>query len=834
MRNTFRHITAIVAIALLGSTAMTSWAQKTYTDEEKAAIKTKKQVIDNGDGSYQLKLETFVTGESSNLYQKTTTAKPMDIVLVLDVSGSMKTADMSAPADTTARNSQAYTYNGYNNSNYLYLHTDGNYYDVSRTTSTSGYNYTVHTEWWNENVEYSYNGYTNTYYYLHSDGNYYEVKRDTAKGGRNNNTTYYLLYYTVGSTKYYLSGTSTQTKQPTTPTRGNSTIWTGKLYERSPQTIYCLTYTVGSTQYYLSGTSVSTSISGATGNNQTIWTGVLYQANAGASITRLAALQNAVYNFIDSIAVKSDDANPHKLAIVKFASNKRNTVGNETNSSGYNYSQVIKSLDNLTSATAGGYKTEVGRLTASGATQADYGMEHAVSLLPKIDTTERKALVIMFTDGVPTDNRDWNNTVANGAISSSKTLKDAGAIVYTVGTFDSNTQTNQINNYMNYVSSNYPKASSMSSYGTKVASDYFILANDANKINEAFASITSEIPNGSTGGQGIDLDVEGENAVHLADIVTPSFKVPQGNSSVTLKMQFLDTLDLYHFADTSAFVWRDEVDVPEEVKVSVIENAADTTSTIDITGFDFSTNWVGPIFKKTVNNNDTTTVYAESTVKHGAKLVIYVDIIPNPDAVGGLVPTNTNKSGVYVGGVQITNDKLQDYITPEPVFTPMDLKIEIEGLGENENAIFNVVVDSLGREGKEIKGVNLGKNGMNIILTSTTEGSVASATIAKVPLNYTDGTPITYKVTLDEKWIWAYTAVEATNAPAGDRNYKTGYTEKEHALYEAEVDAEGKITNYTTNHIFKFKVAPVPGVSGHGENFKNNEFKIMPKAAATE
>jgi len=44
--------------------------------------------------------------------------------------------------------------------------------------------------------------------------------------------------------------------------------------------------------------------------------------------------------------------------------------------------------------------------------------------------------VILFTDGVPTKQSDFDTTVANGAIQSAKALKDAGATVYSVGIFN--------------------------------------------------------------------------------------------------------------------------------------------------------------------------------------------------------------------------------------------------------------------------------------------------------------------------------------------------------------------------------------------------------------
>lgn len=48
-------------------------------------VETSKTVVDNGDGTYTLRLESYVTGETTT----TTTQKPTDTVLVLDTSGSM-------------------------------------------------------------------------------------------------------------------------------------------------------------------------------------------------------------------------------------------------------------------------------------------------------------------------------------------------------------------------------------------------------------------------------------------------------------------------------------------------------------------------------------------------------------------------------------------------------------------------------------------------------------------------------------------------------------------------------------------------------------------------
>ncbi|MBO6249225.1 MAG: hypothetical protein J6N54_10475, partial [Bacteroidales bacterium] len=95
-----------------------------------SSTKTRSEPDENG--VYKLTLESFVTGVTTTVV----TAEPVDIVLVLDVSGSMnKTIDTY---DYSPRQNTDYTYNSYGNNTYYYKHTDGNYYAVNRNTGSSG------------------------------------------------------------------------------------------------------------------------------------------------------------------------------------------------------------------------------------------------------------------------------------------------------------------------------------------------------------------------------------------------------------------------------------------------------------------------------------------------------------------------------------------------------------------------------------------------------------------------------------------------------------------------------------------------------------------------
>lgn len=64
---------------------------------------------------------------------------------------------------------------------------------------------------------------------------------------------------------------------------------------------------------------------------------------------------------------------------MKFASDKSYTVGNDTMGGweDYNYSQVMTNLTAYTSDDAASATSMIDGLTASGATSADYGMQHA-------------------------------------------------------------------------------------------------------------------------------------------------------------------------------------------------------------------------------------------------------------------------------------------------------------------------------------------------------------------------------------------------------------------------------------------------------------------------
>lgn len=229
-----------------------------------------------------------------------------------------------------------------------------------------------------------------------------------------------------------------------------------------------------------------------------------YTRTAVSEIRRMAALKTAANNFITETAKRNDgiadEGKQHRISIVKFASDKSNRVGNNTDWQGLNYSQIVTKLTAYNSKTVSGGTDTINALKAEGATRADYGMEKAVESLSAARADAQK-VVIFFTDGVPTSGSEWDSGVANAAISQSRELKLGGAVVYSIGVFaeaDPADTSKNFNAYMHGVSSNYPGASSYRNLGARAEnSDYYKAATDADELNSIFQEISNEINSGT-------------------------------------------------------------------------------------------------------------------------------------------------------------------------------------------------------------------------------------------------------------------------------------------------------------------------------------------------
>lgn len=377
-----------------------------------------------------------------------------------------------------------------------------------------------------------------------------------------------------------------------------------------------------------------------------------------SDVTKITALKTAVNAFIDNVAKESPDSN---IAIVKFAGDKKDTVGNDTyrkDGYTYNYSQIVQNLTTVDETGASSLKTAVNGLIAAGTTLANYGMERAQTIINGAKDNGHQKVVVMFTDGEPNGIKEvsgFEKEVANSAINTSKSIKDAGATVYTIGCFgslDADKKAN-VDTYMNYVSSNYPNATSMTSGGAKAdPANYYKTVSSAADLNNIFTEISQTI-----GGTTVTL---GSTSV-LRDVISDSFTLPEGADKNSITAYSVDCTAVN---DDGTYSWSANRDTtPYSVTVE--------GKTINVTGFDYAANWVG---------KDTNTGEMHTPAK---KLVVQIPIVLDPDATGS-VDTNGPASGIYASADAET--AFANFKTPTvyvPFFTVAHVESRVNDQGKN-------------------------------------------------------------------------------------------------------------------------------------------------------
>ncbi len=498
-----RLLAALMALACV-LTLLPGAAMAAGEDDGGKMVVDKTATLED-DGTYTIELSAYATGQTTTETIKT--GKPLDIVLVLDQSGSM--ADSITSYSYQPRENRSYSYNSY--------------------------------------------GGKTTYYYLDTDGNYYPVKRDSEWhfDWFDSYITYYL-YYTKNGQNYYLSGTGVTTQRPTNVRDSSATIWTGVLYQRS---------------------STSTS--------------------------KLNALKAAVTNFVNSVSANAKEYNvEHRIAMVGFASMGtdnsawKNTglfvdgylkeYANsewETNSqlSSQDYKDALVVVNDVDGDIAGSISRAIGNLDAEGATRTSYGLEMAQKVFENNKDSERQRVVVLFTDGEP-GKSGYENSEANSALSKAYVLKNENkATVYSVGLYDSDPENNTVS-FMNYTSSNYPFAQSMTYPGSKFDDKYYMTASDADELNEIFTYIIDDSTESSTT---VTLDAKSV----LRDILNDGFVLPAGydaQENITVATQSVE------LGAEGNIVWGEVEENPSGITVTADEE----TGTIEVMGFDYSERYI--------------------------------------------------------------------------------------------------------------------------------------------------------------------------------------------------------------------------------------------------
>lgn len=368
-------------------------------------------------------------------------------------------------------------------------------------------------------------------------------------------------------------------------------------------------------------------------------------------VTKMETLKTAVKGFVNSVSAKSPDSN---IAIVKFGAEINNEIGNDFNGSGWNYTQIVKELTPASNAEA--LNTAVDGLQAAGYTPSYLGLQLAKGIIEKDPNTDRQKVVVLFTDGEPNgvdSTSGFETSAANAAIANSKSIKDAGATVYTIGCFNTTyPDTDNVPKYMNRVSSNYPDATNMND-GTRGVGDFYKTVSSASELESIFKDISQTI-----GGTTVKLT----STSVLRDVISDSFKLPEGADKNSITAYSVDCMAVN---DDGTYTWSANRD---DTMYSVTVEG----KTINVTDFDYAANWVG---------KDTTTGKMHIPAK---KLVVEIPIVPEQDATGS-VKTNGDASGIYADST--VKDPVEKFPSPVvyiPYFTVVHVASTVNDQGHNE------------------------------------------------------------------------------------------------------------------------------------------------------
>lgn len=232
---------------------------------------------------------------------------------------------------------------------------------------------------------------------------------------------------------------------------------------------------------------------------------------------RIKILKDSINQFIEEFAKnnskQSDEKYQSRISIIKFAGDKSDKVGNDTyteNRYRYNYTQIMNDFFTATNDNKAKLEDVVNSISPAGATRSDYAMELALEQIKQSKNDESrkyaKRVVFFVTDGQPTTLNNFDDDVANKAITASEEIKK-DAEVYTFGMFSltdpsitghvgsgSWSDAEKFNAYMHGVSSNYSDAQSYKNLGTRAEnSAYYMGAKSSKEATAIFDSVIAKL-----------------------------------------------------------------------------------------------------------------------------------------------------------------------------------------------------------------------------------------------------------------------------------------------------------------------------------------------------
>ena len=683
--NQTRILSLLLCLCMLCTLILPAAATEGETPEPVSPMVVNKTATPNDDGTYTITLEAFATG--SKITSQISKDIPTDIILVLDQSGSM--ADKMSVYNFTPyaakSNSDYYNlrHNGGSNPNlYHKLHNDleGDKYTTVSVTKTVTYkqlsNLPNYHDWKECYWNYQYNLYQKV------GEEYKKITLEHSRGG----------FFTEDKYTYTFADGSAITSygDSTKPDFGSH----GPLYTPNADdanTVYTYTYT--------DKDGVRQTIGTSTGKDTKPTEFTLYQRYATTgTTTRLQALKAAVSDFVSSVNEKAkgsdgvlgtaDDIN-HRIAVVGFAS--QIGYGNNTellSISGKNSSSVGVAYNNIndqnlkdvlqsmnTSAGQSMVNNAISALAASGATETNLGMDMAKRILaanPVPEGEKRERVVVVFTDGAPTQGSGFQLGVAQSAINQASAIKNSGATVYSIGIFegaDASSYGTEPSGNLDQGDGRIPDAGNWfmqhlsSNDGQVQHPSYYLSASDADSLDGIFKQIADNI---EQGGAATTL---GKEAV-VKDFISPYFRLPANATEEDI------TLKTYPCTGKNGneYTWGTAATAPAGVTAAIGQNGE-----VSVKGFDFSENWCGTV---TENGN----------VSHrGNKLEISFKVERKPNFLGGNdVPTN-DLAGVY----KTDTDKDQEFYFPVPKVNVPIGNVSVQAQDKNVYLLGNVTAGEL-------------------------------------------------------------------------------------------------------------------------------------------
>lgn len=504
--------------------------------------------------------------------------------------------------------------------------------------------------------------------------------------------------------------------------------------------------------------------------------------------TRMYALKTAVKSFIDQI----NNNDKFDMGGNQRSSRLTNRISIITFSSGVSRESGLIELGTSLSNDRGAeqLKTIIDGLTPDGGTYAHLGMEDAYKVINFGDSyngkTRKLRTVVLFTDGNPGLYGNWRYQdtwdSANSAISYANDIKkianaSKGIVsnVFTVSVI--NDPEPDATTYLEKTSSNYINATNMQngSVNPDAKMDYALTATTSEALKAAFdaiAGIVGDAKNNELTSSSTTVDVISSSFTLPGTTPNPSqikvytapYKYDKNREEgkklyfgdLTLAPNSKDTFDEYEFVDGKKnFKGKKDVDNDIKVDPNKLQD-----NIIEITGFDYTNNWCGPIYED-----------KKLAGAQGHKVVILIPIQMAADAVGGPnVITNDVGSGIFksTGG-----DAVVSFTSPA-VSLPVNLSIKKENLKPGENAKFLIKRGILPERPADADAAwhpDYSQITNWEYVTSVMVPNKAGSNEVKIkglPSTSADGDYV-YRI-IEEDWSWTYTFDSAT----GKGYVKTG------------------------------------------------------------